>query len=111
LGWFLAVGGLIGVIFGVLQMMKGKKMGTVPFKKPSEIAQQGLQAGDAKQMVSTEGQVQPGPQKLIAPMSGQECLAYELVIERKWEKSERTENGEQKRTGSDRIHTETKGIG
>jgi hypothetical protein len=105
----LAVCGLVGLIIGVLQMMKGKKMGTVPFKKPSEIAQGGMQAGDAKQMVSTEGQVQPGPQPLVAPMSGQQCLAYEITVERKWEKFERTENGEQKRTGSDNIHRESRG--
>jgi hypothetical protein len=108
-GWFLAVCGLVGVIFGLMQMLKGKKMGTVPFKKPSEIAQQGMQAGDAKQMVSTEGQVNQGPQPLVAPMSGQQCLAYEITVERKWEKFERTENGEQKKTGSDNIHREERG--
>lgn len=109
LGWFLAVCGLVGVVVGLMQMLKGKKMGTVPFKKPSEIAQQGMQAGDAKQMVSTEGQVQQGPQPLIAPMSGQACLAYEIAIERKWEKHERTENGDQKTTGSENVHRESKG--
>lgn len=109
LGWFLAVCGLVGVVFGLMQMLKGKKMGTVPFKKPSEIAQQGMQAGDAKQMVSTEGQVQQGPQPLIAPMSGQPCLAYEITIERSWEKHERTENGDVKKTGSDNVHRESKG--
>ena len=108
-GWFLAICGLVGVIIGFLQMQKAKKMGTVPFKKPSEIAQQGMAAGDAKQMVSTEGQVQPAAQPLVAPMSGQPCLAYEITGARRWEKTERTEQGEQKKTGSDNIHREERG--
>lgn len=109
LGWVLAGVGVILVIAGVLRMLKMKKMQTVPFRKPSEIMQQGPQAGDAKGMVSTEGQVSPGPQPLIAPMSGQPCLAYEILVERKWEKQVMTEKGAQKKTGTDRAHSETKG--
>jgi hypothetical protein len=109
LGWILAVIGLVGLIFGLRNMLKGKKMGSVPFRKPSEIAQQGVAAADAKQMVSTEGQVQMGPQPLKAPMSGEPCLAYEILVERKWEKQERTEQGMKTKTGTDRLHTEYRG--
>ncbi len=109
LGWFLAVCGLVGVIAGLFQMLKMKKMGNVPFRRPSEIAQMGPAAGDPKGMVSTEGHVQPGPQPLVAPMSGEACLAYELTVERKWEKHVRTEKGMQKKTGTDKIFSETKG--
>jgi E3 Ubiquitin ligase len=109
LGWFLAVVGFVGLLVGLLQMLKMKKMGSVPFRRPSEIAQLGPAAGDAKGMVSTEGHVQPGPQPLVAPMSGEACLAYELTVERKWEKHVRTEKGMQKKTGSDKVFTESKG--
>jgi len=109
LGWFLAVLGLGGLIFGLRQTLKMKKMGSVPFRRASEIAQQGLGAADAKGMVSTEGHVQPGPQPLIAPMSGEPCLAYEITVERQWAKHVRTEKGTQKKTGIDKIFSDTKG--
>jgi hypothetical protein len=109
LGWFLAVCGLVGVIYGLRMMMKKKKMGNVPFKKPSEIAQAGAGAADAKGLVSTEGAAQLPPQPLIAPMSGQPCIGYEITVERKWEKHVRTEKGMQKKTGSSKVHGEYRG--
>ena len=108
LGWFLAVLGFAGLIFGLLQMLKGKKMNAVPFRAPSQIAQLGQGAADAKGLVSTEGAV--GQQNLlVAPMSGRPCLAYEVTVERKWEKSERTENGNQTKRGSDNLLRDYKG--
>lgn len=109
IGWIIAVVGLVGIIFGIRMMLKGKKMQAVPFRKPSEIAQMGQQAADAKGLVSTEGQVMQPPQPLVAPMSGQPCLAYEIKVERKWEKYVQTENGQQKKTGTDTVHTEFRG--
>lgn len=109
LGWILAVCGLVGVLVGFLQMRKMKKMSNVPFRAPSEIGRLGPGAGDAKGMVSTEGQVHMPPQPLVAPMSGQPCLAYEITVERKWEKFEQTENGQQKKTGADKLFTDRKG--
>ena len=108
-GWILAVFGFVGVVFGIRMMLKGKKMGSVPFRKPSEIAQQGAQAADAKGMVSTEGQVVASGQPLIAPMSGKPCLGYEIVVERKWEKTVKTEKGHEKKTGTTKAFSEYKG--
>lgn len=108
LGWFLSFVGFVGLIVGLLQMLKGKKMNAVPFHAPSQIAQLGTGAADAKGLVSTEGSVAQ-QNLLVAPMSGRPCLAYEVVIERKWEKSERTENGTQTKRGSDRVHRDYKG--
>ncbi len=108
LGWFLALIGLGLSIFGLLQMLKGKKMNAVPFRAPSQIAQLGQGAADAKGLVSTEGAV--GQQGLlVAPMSGRPCLAYEVTVERKWEKSERTENGNQTKKGKDKVWSDYKG--
>ncbi|AKV00407.1 hypothetical protein AKJ09_07070 [Labilithrix luteola] len=107
-GWFLAVLGLVGVIVGVLQMLKGKKMNAVPYRAPSEISKLGLGAADAKGLVSTEGAV--GQQGLLtAPMSGKPCLAYEITVERKWEKTERTENGTETKKGGSNVFSEYKG--
>ncbi|MDB4941297.1 MAG: hypothetical protein JWP97_831 [Labilithrix sp.] len=107
-GWFLSVVGLVGLVFGILQMRKGKKMNAVPFHAPSHIAQAGPAAADAKGLVSTEGAV--GQQGIMtAPMSGRPCLAFEITVERKWEKTERTENGTQTKKGSSTIFTDYKG--
>lgn len=107
-GWVVAVLGLVGVVFGVLQMLKGKKMNAVPFRAPSQIAQLGPSAADAKGLVSTEGSVgQDGI--LTAPMSGRPCLAFEISVSRKWKKSERTENGTSTKTGSDDIFSDYRG--
>ena len=90
LGWFLSLIGLVGLVVGLLQMLKGKKLNAVPFRAPAQIAQMGPGAADAKGLVSTEGAV--GQQGLLtAPMSGRPCLAFEITVERKWEKTERTE--------------------
>jgi len=109
LGWFLAVVGAVVALAGLFKFLKMKKMNTVPFRRPSEIAQGGPATADAKGMVSTEGQVLPGPQPLIAPMSGQPCLAYEITIERKWEKQVQTQKGVETRSGTDKVHTEYRG--
>ena len=107
LGWFIAVCGLVGLIVGILQMLKVKKMSSVPFRKPSEIT--GPQAADAKGLVSTEGAVQEGPQPLRGPMSGKPCLASEITIERKWEKWVMTEKGREKKTGTDKAFSQSYG--
>jgi hypothetical protein len=108
LGWFLSFAGFIGLIVGVLQMLKGKKLNAVPFHAPSQIAQLGPGAADAKGMVSTEGAVsQQG--LLTAPMSGKPCLAFEITVERKYETTERTENGTETKKGSSNLLSDYKG--
>ena len=109
LGWFLAFGGLAGLILGLRMMMKAKKMQTVPFHNPSEIASKGAAAADAKGFISTEGNAETSGPPLLAPMSGRPCLAYEIKIERKWEKEEQTERGTEKKTGSDKVMTQYHG--
>lgn len=108
LGWILAFLGFIGLILGLLQMFKGKKLNRVPFRAPSQIAQMGPQAADGAGLVSTEGAV--GQQGLLtAPMSGRPCLAFEISVERKYEKQERTENGMKTVRGSSNIFSDYRG--
>jgi hypothetical protein len=104
----LAVFGVLGVVYAILEMLKAKKMQSVPFHKPSDIAQKGAASADAKGWVSTEGSANAA-QPLIAPMSGQPCLAYEITVMRKWEKSVQTEKGTETKRGSDKVHEEYKG--
>lgn len=107
-GWFLSFLGFVGIVFGLFQMRKGKKMNAVPFRAPSQIAQLGTAAADAKGLVSTEGTVDTQG-LLTAPMSGRPCLAFEITVERKWEKSERTENGTETKKGSSKVFSDFKG--
>jgi hypothetical protein len=109
LGWFLAVGGVAGVVFALRMMLKMKKMQSVPFRTPSEIERGGAGVADAKGLVSTEGEAALSGEPLIAPMSGEPCLAYQIVVERKWEKEEQTENGTSKKSGSDKVLTQYRG--
>jgi uncharacterized protein YaiE (UPF0345 family) len=109
LGWILAVVGLVGLIFGLRMMLKGKKMGGVPFVKPADLAQRGAQAADAKGLVSTEGAAALPNPPLMAPMSGTPCIGYEITVERKWEKQVRTEKGHTTKTGTSKLHTEWRG--
>jgi hypothetical protein len=108
LGWFTSFLGFLGLIAGLFQMFKGKKLNAVPFRAPSQIAQLGPQAADAKGMVSTEGAVsQQG--LLTAPMSGRPCLAFEITVERNYETTERTENGTETKKGSNNLLSDYKG--
>jgi hypothetical protein len=59
-------------------------------------------------MVSTEGTVSPQG-LLTAPMSGKPCLAFEITVERKYETTERTENGTETKKGSTSIFSDYKG--
>lgn len=108
LGWVLAFFGFLGLIGGLLQMLKGKKMNAVPFRAPAQIASMGQGAADAKGLVSTEGSVPPQG-VLVAPMSGKPCLAFEITVERKWEKSEVTEKGTETKTGSEKVFSDYRG--
>lgn len=80
IGILLIVLALIAFIVWFFNNRKAGKIRTVPFKRPSEIAQQGMNAGDAKQMVSCEGQVTGQP--IQAPMSGQPCVYWEIDVTR-----------------------------
>jgi len=79
-GILLLALGLVGLVIYLVQNSKAGKIRTVPFKKPSEIAQLGMGAGDAKQQVSTEGQMTGTP--MNAPMSGKACVYYEIEVTR-----------------------------
>jgi E3 Ubiquitin ligase len=87
----LAVG-ILALIVWLTQSSKAGKIKSVPFKKPSEIAQGGMNAGDAKQMVSTEGQMNGQP--IAAPMSGKPCVYYEVTVTRGFHKESKNAQGQ-----------------
>ncbi len=107
LGFFLLALAIGGLIFGLLQRSKMKKILAAPFRKTGEIASN-PQAGDAKGTVSTEGAIQV-QQPLIAPCSGKPCLYYEIKVERMWEKTVATENGTKTEKGTSTVATSEQG--
>lgn len=103
LGFFLLALAIGGLIFGLLQRVKMKKILAAPFRKTGEIASN-PQAGDAKGTVSTEGAIQV-QQPLVAPCSGKPCLYFEVKVERMWEKQVNTENGVKTEKGTSTVST------
>jgi hypothetical protein len=91
IGGLLIAIAVIALIYWLIMARKTGKIRDIPFRKPSEIAQQGSAAGDAKGLASCEGQVQGQP--INAPMSGQPCLYWEIEITRAWEKYSTDSNG------------------
>jgi hypothetical protein len=106
-GLLLAIG-FIAAIYWFIMARKAGKIKSVPFRKPSEIQQQGPASADAKGQVSCEGQVQGQP--LIAPASGQPCLYWEFELVRQWEKYSTDSNGNRTTSsGSTSVNTEKLG--
>ena len=108
-GLILIFVGAVGLIVGLRMMLKAKKMRTVPFHTPTEIAAKGEALASPKGLISTEGEAEFGEEILVAPMSGEQCLAYEIVLTREYEKTEQTDEGPKSKNGSDRAHSEWKG--
>jgi HAMP domain-containing protein len=107
LGFFLVVLAIIGILVGVMQQLKAKKILAAPFKKTGEVAQN-PNAGDAKGTVSCEGAVQV-QQPIYAPCSGKPCLYFEVEVTRLWEKQVQTENGLKTEKGTSNISTNKTG--
>ena len=105
LGFFLLAFGLVAGLFGFLQKRKAKKILAAPFKKTGDITL-GHKAGNVQGVVSCEGKVE-ATEPLIAPCSKQACLYYEITIERHWEKTETTEDGNKTQKGKSRMESVT----
>jgi hypothetical protein len=95
-GFGLIAVGIIALVIWITQNSKAGKIKSVPFKKPSEIAQAGMNAGDAKQMVSTEGKMTGQP--ILAPMSGKPCVYYEVTVTRGFHKPSKDAQGNPTKT-------------
>jgi len=103
LGFFLVFLALVGLVFGLLQHLKGKKILAAPFKKTGEIAQNPGVA-DAKGIVSCEGGVS-AQQPAFAPCSGTPCVYFEIEVIQEWSKHVITEDGSKTEKGKDTIQT------
>jgi hypothetical protein len=104
MGGFLLFVGLAALAFGLVQHFKGKRILAAPFKKTGEIASNPI-SSDPKGMMSTQGDVVPPQVPVLSGLSKTPCLYYEVVITRKWEKQERTQDGYKTVKGSSNVQT------
>ncbi len=104
MGIFLLVIGLAVLGFGLYNMMAAKRVLAAPFKKTGELAKNPV-SEDPKGAMSTEGKVIPPTTQLLSPASKQPCLAYELKIERLYEKTETTQDGTKTVKGTETLDT------
>ncbi|MDP3503801.1 MAG: GIDE domain-containing protein [Myxococcales bacterium] len=104
MGILLLLVGVAVLGFGLFQHTKGKRILSAPFKKTGELKSNPT-TSDPKGAISTEGKVIAPAQQLLSPCTKQPCLAYEVKIERLWEKVETTEDGTKTVKGSDTLDT------
>ncbi|MDH5491971.1 MAG: E3 ubiquitin ligase family protein, partial [Myxococcales bacterium] len=95
---------IAGLIFGFMQRKKMLTIVAAPFKPTGQV--QG--GADAAGLISCQGAIR-ADQPLVAPVSGRQCLYYEIEIKQEWEKHVSTEDGVKKQTGKDTAHTDKTG--
>jgi hypothetical protein len=104
MGVLLLIVGLAVLGFGAYNMMAAKRVLAAPFKKTGELAKNPV-SEDPKGAMSTEGKVIAPATPLLSPASKQPCLAYELKIERLYEKTETTQDGTKTVKGTETLDT------
>lgn len=108
MGFFVLLIGFAVLGFGAWQHLKGKRILAAPFKGTGELAKSPV-SDDPKGAMSTEGKVVPPAEAFLSPASKSACLAYELKIERLYEKTETTQDGTKTVKGSETLETITGG--
>ena len=104
MGILLLVVGLAVLGFGLYNMMAAKRVLAAPFKKTGDLAKNPV-SEDPKGAMSTEGKVIAPAVTLLSPASKQPCLAYELKVERMYEKTETTQDGTKTVKGTETLDT------
>ena len=104
MGVLLLIIGLAVLGFGLYNMMAIKRVLAAPFKKTGELAKNPV-SEDPKGAMSTEGKVIPPATQLLSPCTKQPCLAYEVKIERLYEKTETTQDGTKTVKGTETLDT------
>jgi hypothetical protein len=107
IGMLLLAIAFIAVIYWLIEARKAGKIQSVPFRTAAEIAAQGPAAADAKGLVSLEGNAEAQP--ILAPMSGQPCLYWEIEISRVWEKHSVNSQGQSTKSSGKTSVTSDKG--
>ena len=79
----LVAGGIVALIWGAMQKFKAGRLASAPFVQTGQAASNGAGVANPKGAISVQGTVQVA-QPLRSPVSGTECLYYELEVIGKW---------------------------
>lgn len=108
MGILVLVIGLAVLGFGLFQHMKGKRILAAPFKGTGELSKNPV-SDDPKGAMSTEGKIVAPAEAFLSPISKTPCLAYEIKIERMYEKTETTQDGTKTVKGTSTMKTDKGG--
>lgn len=87
----IVVLGILLLIFGGMQKFKAGRIAKAPFVKTGDAAARGAQLAGAKGAISTYGNVEIR-QPLRSPVTGTECLYYELKVKGEWKDGDTTKS-------------------
>ncbi len=83
IGYILLLVGVMGLLGGLLQKLRGGRLASTPFAGTGQVAAQGKTLADKKGSISTYGQMQT-QQLLTSPVSGAQCVYYQMRLEAEW---------------------------
>ncbi len=79
----LTAGGIVALIWGFVQKFKAGRLAKAPFVKTGDAAAKGASVAGEKGAISVQGRVNAS-QLLTSPVTGTQCLYYELKVVGKW---------------------------
>jgi len=85
----ICVAGIIALVYGAMEKLKSGRLTKTPFVKTGEAASQGEQVASPKGALSLEGDVLC-ESLLVSPVTGTECLYYELKVVGTWKDGDNT---------------------
>jgi hypothetical protein len=83
----LTAGGIVALIWGLVQKFKAGRLAKAPFVKTGEAATKGEAVAGEKGAISVQGAVK-APRLLTSPVTGTQCLYYELKVVGKWKEGD-----------------------
>jgi hypothetical protein len=87
IGLILIVSGFLALVWGILQKLKAGRVADAPLVKTGDAAQKGTAVAGNRGAVSVEGNVACA-QPLVSPVTGQQCLYYDVKVVAHWKEGE-----------------------
>jgi hypothetical protein len=83
--------GIIGVIWGVMQKLKAGRLSKAPLVSTGDAAGRGDQVAGPHGAIAVQGAVE-ARRRLVSPVTGTECLYYELKVVGTWKEGDSTKS-------------------
>jgi hypothetical protein len=101
----LVVGGIVALVWGAMQKYKAGRLAKAPFVSTGDAGSQGSKVAGERGAISVEGRVTV-VEPLRSPVTGSECLYYELEVVGSWKDGDSKESKkylEEKRAADIRL--------